>query len=264
MTVRVLVLAFAVLVAACAPRTTVPIGLHEHPRAGSDEKRPRALLVLLPGRGDAGEDFARHGFVDAALRSQFDVDVVTVDAHFGYYRKRTLPLRLHEDVLAPNRARYDEIWLLGISMGGIGALLTAQRYPSEVDGVILIAPYLGRKRTLGAIEAAGGLERWQPPKHPSWDEGLWAWIKQKRPTIYLAYGTEDFGARAHALLANELPKDHVFTRAGEHKWTTWTPLFESLLAAQPHTTSSTSAQAGPGEGRGVTHRSSAKRDNRGG
>ncbi len=218
---------------ACAPKTTVPIGHHEHPRAAGDAARPRALLVMLPGRGDMGEDFAAHGFVDAALRSSFDVDVITVDAHFGYYQKRSLPERLHEDVLAPARARYDRIWLLGISMGGIGSLITAQRYPSEVDGVILLAPYLGRRQTLLAIEKAGGVQSWTPPSHPSWDEGVWAWIKRTDTPIYLGYGTEDFGARAHALLAKGLPKDHVFTRAGEHTWSTWEPLFDEILAARP-------------------------------
>lgn len=143
---------------ACAPKTTVPIGHHEHPRAAVDAERPRALLFMLPGRDDTGEDFAAHGFVDAALRSSFDVDVVTVDAHF---------------------------------------------------------------------------ESWTPHPHPSWDEGVWAWIKRTDTPIYLGYGTEDFGARAHALLAKGLPKDHVFTRAGEHTWSTWEPLFDEILAARP-------------------------------
>lgn len=220
----------------CAQKTTVPIGSHAYPRAdASATDQPRALLVLLPGRGDEGKDFEENGFIEALARSNFEVDVVTVDAHFGYYQKRILPERLHEDVLAPARAAYDEIWLLGVSMGGIGALLTAQRYPSEVDGVILIAPYLGRRSTLAAIENAGGLRQWQPPKHASWDEGVWAFIKRTDKPIYLAYGTEDFGARAHDILAKALPSDHVFTRTGVHRWTTWTPLFESLLAAGPST-----------------------------
>ena len=51
-------------------------------------------------------------------------------------------------------------------------------------------------------------------------------MKTTDTPIYLAYGTEDFGARAHAVLAAALPKDHVITRPGEHSWTTWTPLFE--------------------------------------
>ncbi len=32
-------------------------------------------------------------------------------------------------------------------MGGIGALLTVEKYPDDVDGIILIAPYLGRRRS---------------------------------------------------------------------------------------------------------------------
>jgi pimeloyl-ACP methyl ester carboxylesterase len=243
---RGLVVALAgALSVACAPKATIPMGQHAYPRAADGGQRPRALLVLLPGRGDAGEDFAEHGFVETVRRSGFEVDVVAVDAHYGYYANRTLPERVHEDVLVPNRASYDEIWLLGISMGGIGSLLTAQRYPSEVDGVILVAPFLGRRRTLLEIEKAGGVDAWTPPKHPSWDEGVWAWIKTTDTPIYLAYGTEDFGARAHALLARTLPKDRVVTRAGEHTWSTWTPLFETLCALPPSTSGRDQASSSP-------------------
>lgn len=216
------------LAIACAPKTTVPIGAHAHPDDAAASARPSTLLVLLPGRGDLGEDYTRHGFV-ARAHAELDVDVVTVDAHFGYYSDRTIRERLHDDILAPARGRYEHIWLLGISMGGIGALLTAEKYPDDVDGIILIAPYLGRRRTIKAVMHAGGLAKWQPPAKLAWDERLWAWMKTTDTPIYLAYGTEDFGARAHAVLAAALPKDHVLTRPGEHSWATWTPLFERLL-----------------------------------
>jgi pimeloyl-ACP methyl ester carboxylesterase len=215
------------LAIACAPKTTIPIGTHPHP-ASSPAAGSRTLLVLLPGRGDLGEDYARHGFV-ARAHAEAGVDVITVDAHFGYYADRTLRERLHEDVLAPARSRYENIWLLGISMGGIGALLTAEKYPDDVDGILLIAPYLGRRRTIETVMRAGGLEKWQPPVDLAWDERLWAWMKSTDTPIYLAYGTEDFGARAHVVLAAALPKDRVLTAPGEHAWTTWTPLFDRLL-----------------------------------
>ncbi|MBK8241052.1 MAG: alpha/beta hydrolase [Deltaproteobacteria bacterium] len=215
------------LAIACAPKTTIPIGTHPHP-AGSPAAASRTLLVLLPGRGDLGEDYARHGFV-ARAHAEAGVDVITVDAHFGYYADRTIRERLHEDVLAPARGRYEHIWLLGISMGGIGALLTAEKYPDDVDGLLLIAPYLGRRRTIEAVMRAGGLAKWQPPADLAWDERLWAWMKSTDTPIYLAYGTEDFGARAHVVLAAALPKDRVLTAPGEHAWTAWTPLFDRLL-----------------------------------
>lgn len=217
------------LAIACAPKTTIPIGTHPHAAtATATAAQSRTLLVLLPGRGDLGEDYTRHGFV-ARAHAEPGVDVVTVDAHFSYYADRTLRERLHEDVLAPARGRYEQIWLLGISMGGIGALLTAEKYPDDVDGILLIAPYLGRRRTIEAVAHAGGLAKWQPPAELAWDERLWAWMKSTETPIYLAYGTEDFGARAHAVLAAALPKDRVLTAPGEHAWTTWTPLFDRLL-----------------------------------
>ena len=91
----------------------------------------KTLLIMLPGRGDRASSFVTAGFVDIADRHQFDV--LAVDAHFGYYAERILVERLHEDIIAPAKARgYENIWLLGISMGGLGALLYAAEYPNEI------------------------------------------------------------------------------------------------------------------------------------
>ena len=49
-----------------------------------------------------------------------DFDVISVDAHFGYYKNRDLVPRLHDDVITPAQQNgYEKIWLLGVSMGGM-------------------------------------------------------------------------------------------------------------------------------------------------
>ena len=77
---------------------------------------------MLPGRGDRGEVFVREGFEKAGQRLGFDT--IMVDAHFGYYMKRSLIPALDEDIIQPAlEAGYENIWLLGVSMGGFGSLL---------------------------------------------------------------------------------------------------------------------------------------------
>jgi len=220
---------------ACAPSTQTPIPSTAHKAL---ENPPDCAAVMLPGKGDLGESYSENKVVERLQASQRQIEVITVDAHFGYYRERNLLPRLDEDILSAVRARgIDTIWLVGTSMGGIGSLLMAQEHPELVDGIILVAPYLGRKDTLKSVEEAGGLAAWQPPEDQSeWDVSLWAWLKgytngEKRPPIYLAYGEQDGGVEAHKLIADVLPEGQVFTMEGGHGWKVWNPLWDEMLAA---------------------------------
>lgn len=204
----------------------------------SSEQPARTLVVLLPGAGDRIGAYDEHGFIAALHDTGMAVDVLEVDAHWGYYKSRTLVERMEHDVLAPNREKYQEIWLVGISMGGLGALLTAWTHPEYVDGLVLMAPYLGRRHTIKAIDQAGGLARWQPPAESSeaeWDVEIWRLLKRicerdgDHPQLYLLYGVDDFGVRGHALLANAMPASRVRTAIGGHAWTTWTTLWLDFM-----------------------------------
>ena len=195
------------------------------------------LVVLLPGFGDAGEAYAERGVVAAIQRAHPEVDVVTVDASFRYYSGLQIVQRLRDDILRPAReAGARRIWIVGTSMGGLGALLVAERHPELVDGVILIAPYLGRRRTSDRIRASGGLARWSPPaaSRQRYDEELWVFLQQqaREPEgfpIFLAYGEDDGGAPSFAVLGDTLPADRVVIRPGEHGWTTWVRLWGELV-----------------------------------
>ena len=102
----------------------------------------KTLVVMLPGRGDRAENFVKADFVEIGNRQHFDV--IAVDAHFGYYNERNLIPRLHDDIIVPAKKRgYENIWMLGVSMGGFGSLLYAAEHPEMVSGVILLAPFLG-------------------------------------------------------------------------------------------------------------------------
>ena len=214
--------------------TPVPLRTIAYPGSG----HPRTLVVLLPGRYDSPEDFGRSGFPEMAARAGVQADMVAVDAHLGYYLKRIIVDRLHEDVIAPARRRYERIWLVGVSVGGTGALAYAEQHPENVDGIVLLAPYLGEEKVVGEVAAAGGLRGWEPPETIAADDyqhELWAWLEryaegsEGRIPLYLGYGTRDSFAWANGLLAEVLPPGRVFTVSGGHDWKAWRALWEEII-----------------------------------
>jgi pimeloyl-ACP methyl ester carboxylesterase len=98
-----------------------------------------------------------------------------VNAHLGYYAARTVLERLRQDVIGPARARYESIRLIGVSMGGLGTLLYAGRYPGHVTDVARLAPFVGEARIIEDITAAGGPRLWSPSPvvELAYQEELW-------------------------------------------------------------------------------------------
>lgn len=212
-------------------------------RPATSAQPARCLLVLLPGMGDDAEDFLEQGFVAEVQRRRLSIDMVAAQATLGYYAKGIFVERLYQDVMKPRLTRaYREVWLAGVSMGGMGTLLYARSRPTgEVAGVIAIAPYLGDSDLIEAIDDAGGLARWKAPPRvepiteDTWQRELWRWLqaitqgREQGPVLHVAYGTEDRLAHADALLAAALPKPQVYVSAGGHKWVTWRSLFARFL-----------------------------------
>lgn len=197
------------------------------------------LIVMLPGRMDESADYMKHGFIKALQDTNICADAIVVDAHYGYYHERNLLPRLYEDVILPARQKgYKNIWLLGISMGGLGALLYAQQYPDTLSGVFVLAPFLGEKEMYHEISGAGGLAQWSPREPISEDDyqhTLWKWlkkythVKESLPVLVVGYGNKDRFAEAHSLLADVLPKDQVYVVPGGHEWDTWCSIYTLFL-----------------------------------
>lgn len=199
------------------------------------------MVVLLPGAYDRAPDFVAQGFVDALANRGIAVDVALADAGIPYYRNRTIVDRIESDVLAPARARgIRRFWFAGISLGGLGSLIMANTRPADVDGVLLIAPFVGDRPVIAEVAAAGGLAGWSPPLPIAAndnDRRTWQWLKnmtrEGRQEIYLGYGTEDRLAPGHRLLAAALPADRVFTVPGGHDWPPWRALWSTMVDAAP-------------------------------
>ncbi|MBL8912319.1 MAG: alpha/beta fold hydrolase [Archangium sp.] len=207
------------------------------------------LVVLLPGVGDSPERFAAHGFLDALSNDAAHCDVLVADSHFGHYRAGAITNRLAA-LLEPRRAQYRAIWLVGVSLGGYGAMLTAREHPQLIDGVVLISPFLGVPRAVAPvareIEAAGGLSHYhprpttlsRPERHFVEVAPLWAWLAEHArdpaagPRVVLAYGHDDAFAWKHRLLASS-PSVSSISAPGAHDWTTFAALFRQVLVRTP-------------------------------
>lgn len=205
-------------------------------------RRSDTLIVVLPGAYDAPQDFVDQGFVQAVRERKILVDLQLVDAHTGYYTAQQIVQRLQNEVIAPARALgYKRIWMAGISLGGYGSLLFALEHTAMINGVFVMAPFLGRRDLPAAIHSAGGLAAWdaQMPNADAHDLALWRWLRAyasspgERMPLYLGYGESDRFAFSHRLLAAGLPTERVFVTPGGHQWAPWLKLWQRFLDLRP-------------------------------
>jgi pimeloyl-ACP methyl ester carboxylesterase len=226
----------AVFFIGCSQAVKIPM---DTLRYDAEEIRgPRLLFVFLPGNGDRISVFEKKGLIDAVRAHGIHADMIAVNAHLGYYENGTILNRLREDVIGPARTRgYDQIWMIGNSLGGYGSLAYAREYPDDITGVVLLGPYLGDKAVIRQIQNEGGLFQWDPgvPSSQEWEEYLWLQIKTCANSktclskIYLGYGRNDRFAYAQNYLSSILPQEHVLALPGGHDWHTWKSLWTRFL-----------------------------------
>ena len=223
---------FSSLLSSCysIPPTTVPITTIEY---SSKETTNNHLLVFMVGIGDEVSAFEEAGFFNQ-LQNQ-DFDAIAVDSHFGYYKEHNISKRIYEDILNPNRDRYKKITILGISLGGYGAIKTASDYPEFVNELILIAPFLGSRKSAEALAELDSLDDWPVTDNVNlgYFEDSWlllhkVLIEQETP-ITLAFGKQDKFAMQSNQLAKYLQDDDVVRIDGSHNWQTWSNIWNKLL-----------------------------------
>lgn len=231
-------LLFCVLVG-CTPPVTVPIEKLEYGSMAADHNKN--LLILLRGIGGSHHDFEELGVVTEIRRLKLPFDIVVPNAHFGYYKNRTLVDRLYQDIIEPaQRQGYQNIWLAGFSMGGMGSLLYIRERPQDVNGILLISPFLGWDGMIHEIQKAGGISKWQTGTivDEDWERILWGWIKKYSetpdlyPPLYLGFGRQDWVVdEGPPLLATILEKERVLTVDGRHDNETLMRIFYRQLEA---------------------------------
>lgn len=198
-----------------------------------------ARILLLPGANERAAGFARAGFHDAIRERRLAIELDCCDLEFEHLTDRTMLDRLRDGPLAAARASgCDSVWLGGVSLGGFMALAYAERYPTELNGLCLIAPYLGSRIVTGEISQAGGVAAWSPGDADAEEEDrqLWRFIKIRRglePMVYLGYGRNDRFADSHRLLADALPAESVDVVEGAHDWPAWRQVWNHFLDKWP-------------------------------
>lgn len=233
-----------VLLAASAALACVPRGRTDGPVPTAllpAHEGSHRLVVVLPGRRDRLESLRRSGVGEAIQRVWPDADVLFAELSLPHYLDRSATRRLHDEVLMPARRRaYTEIWLVGASLGGMGAILYDRDYPGQVDGMVLLAPYLGERAIHDEIRAAGGVANWVPGANrddaeDAWQRDLWrhlkTWSREPERTrdVWLAYGEGDYLRDSQPLLSPLLREGHVHVAPGKHAWSTWTPMTEDVM-----------------------------------
>jgi pimeloyl-ACP methyl ester carboxylesterase len=202
-------------------------------------------IICLPGAYQAAADLSSCGFDLRVRERALSIDLAFVDVDPSYLGDRRPLERLKHEIVLPARAMgYRSIWMAGISLGGFFALDYAASNPDDLDGLCLLAPYLGSRMLTREIAAASGLAAWTAGTARESDDErrIWRFIQARHPlapradgrpwcapALYLGYGSEDRFSDAHRLMAEALPADAVDVVPGGHDSGTWTLLWENFL-----------------------------------
>jgi hypothetical protein len=160
----------------------------------------RSLVVLLPTMGGKGSHYETEGFLDEVWERGFEASLEVVDVKPSLYLGSRIVELLKKEVIEPAKAEgFKEFYLVGISLGGHGVLLYATEYPEDVDGVVVLAPFISGDTASEAIDDAGGLTTWEDCPFIAWSHAcnLWKALKvyvsnpRNRKKIVLGFGTED-------------------------------------------------------------------------
>ena len=177
-------------------------------------------VVMLPAAYAEPSDFLQHGFVGAVRERALEIDLVFAGFELQEVIDRGVFARLHEELILPARA-----------------LGCAERYPGELAGLCLFAPYLGSHLITAEIERARGLESWRAEEDADDDDErrVWRFIGTLRAAplpVHLGLGREDRFAPRHRLMAAALSAASVDIVPGGHDWQTWRTLWDRFLDAR--------------------------------
>jgi len=196
-------------------------------------------IVLIPASNQEPEDLKTAGFLTAVTDRRLNIDIVLVAPQLAHLNDRSALTRLHTDVVLPARSSgCTTIWLAGISMGGFLALLYAADHPAELDGICLLAPYLGNRMITTEISRYQSLTSWEAGAPDAQDElaeerRVWRYIANhpRHPQLlrYLGFGRQDRFAPALRLLAGQLPPEAVEEIDGAHDLRVCRQLWDRFL-----------------------------------
>lgn len=202
----------------------------EPPRPGSTA----GCIVLLPAARQRLEDFIDAGFDRALHALGAGFELILVDPEQAHLGDRSWMSQMHAQILLPERRAGRPLWLGGISLGAFMALRYAAAAPQPIDGLCLIAPYLGSRIVAADIARYADLRSWTPGELAEEDDERIVWrylrgLHAPPPELFLGLGREDRFADTQQLLARSLPSACCLTLEGGHEWPVWRRLWDNFL-----------------------------------
>ena len=198
--------------------------------------RAGVVVALLAGTYSEPEDFVREGFPQALRAHGLEAELVMAGIRAAWVADGSIVDRIEQAIVVPARGRgFERIWLGGISLGALAALAYAARHEGVLEGVVLISPYPATREVLDEVDAAGGLERWNPDIPPQGDieREAWRWLAHRpasAPRVYCYFASGDRFAAGQRRIADTLPGECVHELPGGHDWPAWRALWDAFLA----------------------------------
>ncbi|HXL96894.1 MAG TPA: hypothetical protein VN925_00865 [Steroidobacteraceae bacterium] len=195
-------------------------------------------IVLLPGAYHVLDEFIAAGFDQALRERALAAELILAAPELAHLNDRRWLARLYTEVIAPARARGGggELWLGGISLGGFMALRFAAEGQHALDGLCLLAPYLGSRIVAAEVGAQKSLSDWKPAALADDDDDrrIWRFVQGLpmmvgAPRVFLGFGSEDRFADTQRLLAGALPAASTRVIPGGHDWPVWRALWDTFL-----------------------------------
>ena len=200
------------------------------------------LVVMFPGINSPGSDFIDYGFLELFQEKYNNADIILVDMRLAYVEAGNIAERIQNEIIVPAYAKgYDNIWLVGMSLGGFSSLLYNRTFSKNVNGIILFAPYLGELYSVSDLVNHPSPQQWAVDNKASTDSSIQFWRylltltqpnkdKQFKTHLVVAYGNKDRSSQLHQLLAGRIKKENVYiNESGGHNWVSWKPLWINML-----------------------------------
>ncbi len=210
-------------------------------------KKTDKLIIFFPGLYDTAEKFKDENFFSIARNAGITADMVSANVNFYHLAKEMMIERIEKDVFVhAKNSGYKNIWLVGVSLGGLNSLLFNIKHEKDICGVVTLAPYVANTSLIENLRNAKEVKNWMPDS----DENklalekrlqfLWVWLKEKSSknklnNLYLGYGKQDRYIDAIKLFENILDKNHVVLVEGRHNWATGQKVWEKQLSSRLET-----------------------------
>lgn len=208
------------------------------------DKKSDKLIIFIPGLYDSVDKFKKESFFHYARQAGVEADMVAISINVGHLSERVMVRRIRKDVFRIIRNDgYKNIWIVGLSLGGLSSLVYLQHHEKDLCGVVVLAPFLADDRLIKEVKKFNGIKKWVPAAEKIKDSiddqinSLWTWltIKNDFSNIYLGYGKQDRYIVGSHLLEAFLDESHVVAVDGEHDWATGRKIWIEQLKSRAET-----------------------------